>query len=208
MPIDDEMDFSQAILREAEQEADDIVNLAQREAERILDTARAELDQVYIAESPQAKTQKAKTRYNQIIAAAELEAQRQILLSQEQIITEVQKRVKAWFLRIRTESQYSDILVFLIRKGLTELDGDAFEIIVASEDRKLVTAEMLDRLREETGKPAVLSEQSEAGIAGAIIQRVDKRVICDNSFQAILQRQQNELRALIAQELFTEIEHT
>jgi vacuolar-type H+-ATPase subunit E/Vma4 len=52
----------------------------------------------------------------------------------------------------------------------------------------------------------MLSEQSQTGITGAIIQRIDKRVLCDNSFQAILQRQQNELRLLIAQELFGEIE--
>jgi len=206
MPIEDEADFSQAILQEAQQEADEIVDMAKREAERILDSARAELDQIYISESPHEKTQRAKTRYNQIIAAAELEARRGVLLSQERFIVEVQQRVKGRLLQIRTDPRYTDILTFLIRRGLSEIEGDTFEVIVSSEDRNLVTEGMLTRLREETGKAVMLSEQSQAGITGAIIQRADKRVMCDNSFTTILQRQQDELRLLIAQELFGEIE--
>jgi vacuolar-type H+-ATPase subunit E/Vma4 len=206
MPLEDEANFSQAILEEATQEAEEIVDRARREAERILDSAREELDQIYLAESPQTVTQKAKTRYNQIIATAELETRKQKLLTQERLITEVQKRVKDRLFQIRSESRYSDHLVSLIHQGVTELEGDTFEVIVAPEDRDLVTNKMLTRLQKKTGKTVVLSEHSQAGITGAIIQRVDKRVLCDNSFQAILQRQQNELRLLIAQELFGKIE--
>ena len=206
MPVEDEADFSQAILAEATQEAEEIVDRARREAERILDSAREELDQIYLAESPQTVTQKAKMRYNQIIAAAELETRKQQLLAQERLIVEIQKQVKEKLLQIREDPQYSDMLVVLIRQGLNEIEGDRFEIIVTPEDRSLVMKAMLTKLHKETGKTVVLSEQSQAGITGAIIQRVDKRVLCDNSFQAILKRQQNELRLLIAQELFGEIE--
>jgi vacuolar-type H+-ATPase subunit E/Vma4 len=206
MPVEDEANFSQAILAEATQEAEEIVDRARREAERILDGARVELDQINLAELPHTATQKAKTRYNQIIAAAELETRKQQLLTQERLIAEVQQRVKERLFQIRAESQYSDHLASLIHQGVTELEGDTFEVIVAPEDRELVTDKMLTRLHKETGKTVMLSEQSQTGITGAIIQRIDKRVLCDNSFQAILQRQQNELRLLIAQELFGEIE--
>ncbi len=206
MLVEAEADFSQAILEEAKQEADGIVDLARREAERILDGARAELDQIYATESPHVKKQQAQTRYNQIVSAAELEIRRQKLLTQERLIAEVQKQVKERLLQIQNDPRYPDILVSLICRGLTELEGDAFEVIVAPEDRHLVTDEMLTGLREETKETVILSEQSQEGITGVIIQRTDKRVMCDNSFQAILHRQQDELRLLIAQELFGEIE--
>jgi V/A-type H+-transporting ATPase subunit E len=206
MPIEDEADFSQAILEEAKQEAEGIVDRAKREAERILDGARAELDQIYLAEAPQTTTQKAKMRYNQIIAAAELETRKQKLLTQERLIAKVQKRVKERLLQIRNDPRYSDILVSLIHQGVIELEGDMFEAIVAPEDCNLVTKDILAKLHKDTGKTIVLSEQAQAEITGAIIQRTDKRVRCDNSFQAILQRRQNELRLLIAQELFGEVE--
>jgi vacuolar-type H+-ATPase subunit E/Vma4 len=202
MPVEVEEDFSQAILEEAKQEAEEIVDLARREAERILDGARTELDNIYTAESPDAATRKAKMRYNQITAAAELETRKQRLLAQEQLIGEVQKHVRERLLQIRTDSRYPDILVSLIRRGLAELEGDAFEVIVAPEDREFVTDNMLNKLREDTGKTVILSEQSRAGITGAIIQRTDHWVMCDYSFQTILQRRQDELRLLIAEELF------
>jgi vacuolar-type H+-ATPase subunit E/Vma4 len=206
MLVEDDADFSQAVLEEAKQEAEEIVDRARREAERILDGARAELDQIYLAESPHTKKQQAQTRYNQIISATELDVRRQKLLAQEQLIAEVQKRIKERLLQVRNDPRYPKILVSLIRRGVAELEGETFEIIVAPEDSHLVTDAMLSELHEETGKTIILSEQSQTGITGAIIQRADKRVMCDNSFQAILQRQQNELRLLIAEELFGGIE--
>jgi vacuolar-type H+-ATPase subunit E/Vma4 len=206
MLVEDDTDFSQAILEETKQEAEEIVDRARREAERIFDGARAELDQIYLAESPHAKKQQAQTRYNQIISAAELEVRRQKLLAQERLIAEVQEQVKERLLQARNDPRYPDILVSLIRRGIAELEGETFEIIVAPEDSHLVTDMMLGELCEETGKIITLSKQSQTEITGAIIQRADKRVMCDNSFQAILQRQQNELRLLIAEGLFGEVE--
>jgi vacuolar-type H+-ATPase subunit E/Vma4 len=206
MLAEDDADFSHAVLEEAKQEAEEIVDRARREAERILDGARAELDQIYLAESFHTKKQQAQTRYNQIISAAELEVRRQKLLAQERLIAEVQEQTKERLPQVRSDPRYPDILVSLIRRGVAELEGETFEVIVAPEDSNLVTDAMLSELREETGKIITRSEQSQTGITGAIIQRADKRVLCDNSFQAILQRQQNELRLLIAEELFGEIE--
>jgi vacuolar-type H+-ATPase subunit E/Vma4 len=205
MLVEGAVDFSHAVLEEAKQEAEGIVNLAKHEAEHILDGARAELDQVYLSESPQEKKMKAKMRYTQIVAAAELEAQRQLLLGQERFVNDVRQRVKERLLHIRQEAHYAEILIALIRQGLSELDGSMFEVIVAPEDRPLVTDAMLKTLQAETGKTVQLAEHSQAGISGAIIHSVDGRAICDNSFQAILQRQQEDLRLLIAQELFGDI---
>jgi V/A-type H+-transporting ATPase subunit E len=202
MSIGQETDFSQAILEEAKEEADSIVSLARREAERILDGAREELEKIYIAESPQAKKQQAAIRYNQIIASAELEARRKILLAQESFIQEVQSQVHDRLQRLREDEQYPHILQALIRQGLRELEGEEFEVLVAPEDRHLLTADVLKALKKATGKTVSLAESSQEGITGAIIQRTDKRVLCDNSFQAIIQREQAPIRLRIAGELF------
>jgi vacuolar-type H+-ATPase subunit E/Vma4 len=206
MPVVDETDFSQAVLEEAKQEAEEIVDRARREAERILEGAREELDKIYIAESPQTRKQQAITHYNQIVSAAELETRRKILLAREQYIQEVQEQIKAQFWQLRNEQHYARLLWGLIRDALLKIEGEAFEVIVAPEDRELVTQQELNALCEQTGKTVTLSKRSHEGITGAIIQRVDQRVRCDNSLQAILQREQHTVRLLIAQELFGEVE--
>ena len=66
---------------------------------------------------------------------------------------------------------------------------------------------MLSQLRKDTGKTVALDEKSREGVVGAIIQRVDRRVSCDNSFQAIMQREQHDIRLVIATELFGEAEY-
>ena len=206
MPVVDETDFSQAVLDEAKQEAEEIVDRARREAERILDGAKEELDKIYIAESPQTRKQQAVTRYNQIIAAAELETRRKVLLARERFIQEVQERVKEQFQQLRNEQDYAHLLWSLIRDAVFEVEGEAFEVIVAPEDHELITQQALSALCEETGKTITLSKQSREGMTGAIVQRIDQRVRCDNTLQAILQREQHAVRLLIAQELFGDID--
>ena len=205
MPGEETTEFSQAILQEARKEAEELMGRSRHEAEHILGTANSELDKVYRAEMSVEKTQATKLRYNQIIASAELHAQRQLLFSQERLLTEIQEQFEHRLLQIRKEPQYGDLLAALIRQGLTELEGETFEVFVAPEDRALVTPEMLAGLRERTGKNVMLAAQSQPGITGAIVQRGDHRVLCDNSLQAMFQRQRNELRLLIAQELFAGI---
>lgn len=203
MPVEIDTDFSQAILDEAKQEVEEILDLARREAERILDGAREELDQVHRTESLQTATQMAKTRYKQIIAAAELESRKQQLLGQERLIIEVQEQVQERLRSLRSEPSYPDLLVRLITEGVAALDGSEFEIIVNPEDHSLITPELLQNIGEKTEMTLVLSEHSEPEMVGAIVQRADKRVRCDNSLQGILQRRDDEIRLLIAKNLFS-----
>ncbi len=221
MSIGQETDFSQAILDEAREEADGVVDLARREAERILEGAREELEAIYIAESPQAQKQQASTRYNQIIASAELETRRRALLAQEDVIQQVLEQVRERLQQLRTDERYPNILRALILQGLQELEGETFEALVAPEDRKFVTPALLNELQQHTGKRVSLAEKTPDGptgdfdsmvgdfdsIVGAIVQRADLRVSCDNTFQAIIQREQAPIRLLIAESLFGETDY-
>jgi vacuolar-type H+-ATPase subunit E/Vma4 len=123
---------------------------------------------------------------------------------QEQYIQQVQEQVQERLRQFRNDKQYPHVLQSLIQQGLQELEGDTFDVLVATEDRTLVTSTMLQELQQETGKIVNLSEHTPDGITGAIIQRTDQRVVCDNSFQAIIQREQTPIRLLIARTLFGE----
>lgn len=202
MPLETDVDFSQAVLDEARQEAENIIELAKREAERILDGARAELGQETQKESPQAAAQMAKTRYKQLVASAELEARKQGLLAQEKLIADVNSQVKERLLALRKDTGYSALLERLILAGLESLDGEHFEILVAPEDRELIDDAFLKTLQKKTDRSLALSSESVPGITGAIIQRADGRVQCDNSLQGILQQQEHESRLVIANTLF------
>lgn len=202
MPLDTDMDFSQAILDEARQEAEGIIDLAKREAERILDGARDDLEKETQKEEPQSTTQMAKTRYKQLVASAELEARKEELLAREKLIASVKNQVTERLLALRGESMYSTLLERLILEGLDSLDGDAFEILVAQEDRELIDQAFLDTLQQKTKRSFALSSTSIPGITGAIVQRADGRVQCDKSLQGILQQRENEIRVEIANTLF------
>jgi len=195
--------FSQAILQDARQEAEQLLETARREANHIVENARAEVKKVAQSAAAADELQKAKLRYNQTIATAELQAQRQLLLSQERLIAEVQDRVKARLLQMRTAARYPQVLTTLIQRGLAEMEGESFELVVAPEDRALITAPMLQGFQKETGKVVRLSTNSQPEMTGVILQRVDQPIICDYSLQALWRRQQEELRVLVAQELFT-----
>ena len=202
MPLDTDMDFSQAVLDEARQEAENIIELAKREAERILEGAREELDQETRKESPQAATQMAKTRYKQLVASAELEARKEGLLAQEQLISQVKNQVEDALLALRNDAGYPALLERLICEGLESLDGERFDILVAEEDRERIDAPFLEKLQKKTTRSLALSDKSIPGITGAIIQRADGRVQCDNSLQGILQQREDEIRRVIAKSLF------
>ena len=204
MPLDTDMDFSQAILDEARQEAKNIIDLAKREAERILEGARDDLEQETRKEDPQSATQMAKTRYKQLVASAELEARKQELLAQEQLIAAVKNQVTEHLLALREDAGYSALLEDLILEGLTSLEGEEFEILVAPEDRELIDDAFLTALRDKTERSLTLSDKSVEGITGAIIQRADGRVQYDESLQGILQQRENDLRGEIAKALFGE----
>lgn len=202
MPLETEMDFSQAVLDEARQEAENVIELARREAERILDGARDELEQETRKESPQTATQMAKTRYNQLVAAAELEARKQELLTQEELIARVNAQVAERLAALREDAGYPALLERLILEGLDALDGESFNIVVAPEDRSLIDDAFLKALENTTTRSLALSSESAPGITGVIVQRTDGRVQCDKSLQGILQQRENEIRVVIANTLF------
>ncbi len=201
-------DFSKAILEEAQQEAEGILDLARREADRIIEDAQGELEDIYQTESPRAATQMAKSRYKQLVAAAELDARKQMILTQERLMAEVERQVKDRLLHLRRDATYPALLAQLTREGLAQLDGDRFDIIVSEDDRSLISDAFLKELMADTGKTLRVSDRSEPGIAGVIIQRADKRVQCDNTLQAIYRRQDEDLRLMIAQQLFEGLNQT
>ena len=202
MPLDTEMDFSQAVLDEAKQEAENIIELARREAERILDGARDELEQEVQQKSPQTATQMAKTRYKQLVASAELEARKQELLAQERLIADVKNQVAERLIALRQDAAYPALLERLILDGLDSLDGEYFDVLVAPEDRELIDEAFLETLQKKSTRKLVLSADSVPGITGVIIQREDGRVQCDNSLQGLLQQREDEIRRVIANTLF------
>lgn len=204
MPLETDMDFSQAVLDEAGREAESIIELAKREAERILEGARDELEQETLKDSPRTATQLAKTRFKQLVASAELEARKQDLLAQEKLMAVVRSRVRERLVALRTDAGYPAQLERLILEGLDALDGERFTILVAPEDRELIDAPFLDALQKKTTRSLSLSAESVPGMTGAIVQREDGRVQCDNSLQNIFQQRENEVRRLIANTLFGE----
>ena len=202
MPVETASDFSKAILEEAQQEAEGILDLAKREADRILEDAQQELENIYRNQTPRAATQMARSRYKQLVAAAELDARKQHILLQERLIAEVEHKVKESLLRLRYDATYPALLARLIQEGLAELSGNEFELLVADEDRSLLTDAMLRDISTRTGKTLRLAEPIEPAMSGVIVRQADKRAQYDNSLQAVFRRQEHEMRMLIAQNLF------
>jgi V/A-type H+-transporting ATPase subunit E len=188
----------QEIHREAEQKIQYILNEAKEEAERIKEEARkrAEAQAEWILRK--AKTQ-ADLEKQRLIANARLEVRKKRLAVQEELINEVLSALRER-LSSMPDEEYFETLVVLAEEAVNELG--LREVSVSSNERTLkLLSERLDEFKERVGVEVTLGEPIDT-IGGIIVSDPEGKVRVDNTFEARIERMENELRAEIAKALF------
>lgn len=184
------------ILKEAEEEAEKVKSAsrerAQSEAEEIIQEGEAEADAME----------------RRVLSSARMKSRRRRLEARDEMIknvfTNAMKELKD--LREKRE-EYTKTVKDLIRSGGIVVDGGNLEALILEGDDPL-SKEQIEKLSsdisEKTGKDTSLKLLNELDnvSGGAIVQKSDGSMRCDNTFEARLERMKDSLRTEVAEMLF------
>jgi vacuolar-type H+-ATPase subunit E/Vma4 len=128
-----------------------------------------------------------------------------VLSEKNRLITSVLDEAKQKLLNMQNSEKYFEVLQKLIVDTGTVLGGGTLEVVLNKKDSTL--ALKFDELEKEiSNRSGVRSHlklsKQKANVVGVIVKTVDNKIFVDNTFEAILNRRQRELRLKIAQILF------
>ncbi|MBN2373607.1 hypothetical protein JXL19_07465 [bacterium] len=195
------------VLEEVFQEAEAIVEKAEKEAAQIKKEAQmrlAELQQKAKRDSRRSDIVFTKTK---IISQSALQARMEVIHQKEAMVGELLERLQEEFFDLPRQPDYPNILKGLILEGLEALkkEGDEFTCQLNEQDRSFISPALLDEAARKTGKRITLDERRMESKGGAVIWRADGQVFYNNSLEAIFQRWHDELRCLAGERLFASV---
>lgn len=201
---DDVEALSRAILAEARAEIDEIKNGADSAAQATLQRAQAEADRERKTILDQAEGEAARWR-SQATAAAQLKARSTELQEREtllqKVFTEALRRVPA----APKRPDYAEVVLRLLREGLTQLRVDEAVIRADAAALKNLTKEVLDGISQDMKVKLSLGKTLESG-TGVLIQTVDGHLHFDNTLETRLARLKDSLRPSVYKILMGEAE--
>ncbi len=197
------------ILRDAGNEAEETIRIAEMAAASFLDKSAAdnETQRKKIAADASLKAAGIKRR---AISAEELELQKETLKVKQQLLDEVYTRAEEKLKRL-PDKQYATLLADLAVKAVCGLNAESTEaraegeVLVAEADRKRLPGDFTARVNTMLAGKGVESRISlsdkAAGIAGGIIYKTGNIEI-NSSFKAILHSERENLEPEIVGMLF------
>jgi len=188
------------ILEEAKSKADASIEKAKKEAAQILRSAEEEarnrqkviLDRAF---------EEAIERKKRMIAVGELEGRKEKLKAKQEVIETVFKKAVEELNSLPAD-EYEKVLTEMIADSVS---GSNAEIILSEKDKKKVSSNFLKNINErldQMGKKAQLtiSDESRNINGGFILKEGDVEI--NNSFEAILRMNRDQLEELVIEQLF------
>ncbi|MCK9375361.1 MAG: V-type ATP synthase subunit E [Syntrophobacterales bacterium] len=202
MPLYDQVELlCQAINTQAQEEAEKISTQAQAEADRRQSDAEGRRQEVLAKTRAEVEAQ-AKLAARSRIDRAELESKRQISQTKEtclaEIFTQAQTRLQAW----RDTPAYGDWLRAGLTAALGQLEGEQFRITANPEEARWLTPDLLGKVSRERACRLELVADPELTPGGFVVAQSDGRVRVDQTFQGLIDRRREALRAEIAGKLW------
>jgi len=186
--------LAQAVLAQANEEAERIRQAAAAEASRLIADAEAEAGQRREA-IHRAKNAAAERSQMAALALARLEARRAFLQAREELIENVFTLSAEALDSGRTRLDSQGMLVRLVREAVEALGGESFVLEVRPEELA-VAGEIAASMT--TPERAIELRAREGLGGGSIVWRRDRRAFFDNTFAGVLARNKPRLRALVA----------
>lgn len=175
------------ILKEAEQEAREIIEDARREAEKIVKNAEQEAEKKAEKIIEEAR-KKADVAGSRVIASAKRNARIEIIKARDEIIGRVIDEVRNKLKKIKGK-KYKEYVKNAIENGKKKM-GDIYIIASRKEDEKIASELQVD-VKGKTN-----------AIGGVIIKSADGKKEIDATFDAMIKREMNELRIKISERLW------
>ncbi|MGI6112984.1 MAG: V-type ATP synthase subunit E [Mahellales bacterium] len=191
------------ILKEGRQRADEITSNGQKKADEIIENAKQEAQKKVEAIEQKAR-EDAQEIKRRVRAVAEMEMRKDILAVKQQLMDQVFDQAMEQLKNLSTE-EYQNILLNLFIKTV---DTGREQVIIASGDHERVNQQFIDRVNQ------TLKEQSKTGnltlsgesrdIKGGFILK-SGGVEINNSFEAILRMEREDLEPKVAEILFSRL---
>jgi V/A-type H+-transporting ATPase subunit E len=202
MPLYDQVELlCQAITSQAKDEVDKILARAREEAERRLSEAEVSRQEA-LARTKAAVEAQARLDARSRIDRAELEGRRRVSQTKEALLTDVFGQAQARLQAFRETPGYRNWLRATLLGALQELGGDQFRVMANPEEEKWLTPDLLAEVSQAQGCHLAFAADLDLPPGGFVVVRADGRVRFDQTFQGIIERQRETLRAETARQLW------
>jgi len=130
-----------------------------------------------------------------------------ILEKKHKLIENVLNQVKDELRTLIKTDKYIHVLENIIVEGGIIVGATDLEVILNERDSTLPMDldKLAEKIREKTGKKTKITKSAKKidAIGGAIIQTTDGKIVMKNTFEAVLNNSERDIRFRIAQILFT-----
>ena len=191
----------QAITSQAKGEGEKILARAREEAERRLSEAEARRQEALARTKAEVEAQ-AKLSARNRIDRAELEGKRRVSQTKETFLTEIFSQAQARLQAFRETAGYRDWLRATLLGAVQQLEGEQFRVVAHPEEEKWLTSALLEEVGKERGCHLAFAADQDLPPGGFVVLRADGRVRFDQTFQGIIDRQRETLRAETARQLW------
>jgi V/A-type H+-transporting ATPase subunit E len=184
--------LSRAVLKKARVDADHVLDEANLAADGVRQQAQqqAEAEREKVLERAR---QEAERIRGQVVAVAQLEARKLMLAQREELLDEVLAAARQRLPTVQQWTDYDQIVGYLVREAVAQLKADQCRIRADERARQILTPELLAEISAELGVQLQPGEVLERGL-GIVTETADGRRQYDNTLEARLDRQQEELR--------------
>lgn len=189
-----------SILEKARRTADDITSKAEEEGKKAAEKILKEAD---------SRVEAIKRR---AVSSVELEVKRERLKVRESLFDMVMEKVNELLSSARGRSEYADILAGLAVEAIVALGSANVTIFADSRDVQLVESKVVPKVKDML---AGLGKEIESvdvkpldkpSIGGVVVGVREGNVIYDDTFESRLYRMQSDIRTIVYNELFREME--
>lgn len=186
------------VLSESKQKADAVLNDARKKAEAEAGAIISRGEQESRRES------------QRILAEARIKARREKVKAQEEVVNLAFKSARESMQKMAEGkgADYTKVLEELIKESVLSSSAEALEVLFDSRDKGLVSDDSLNKIAQEAGSELemtiTLSASAEelSCLGGVVVRSADGKVRIDNTFEARIDRFRDNIRTLVAKELF------
>lgn len=194
--------FKAAIEKQAQEKASKVIADAKEKVEQIISEQKKEIDELKreIISSIESEAKLTKIRE---VSRKKQSLRMDYLETREQLMEEIDVEIKSKLLSFTQTEKYPIFLKSELEKCLLAIGGGSIEIILRSEDKSLISNDSLKSIakmvEKDTGVESTLkvSDKNLDNIGGFKMVRTDDKLYIDNSFEARLERNQEDARVAI-----------
>ncbi len=154
--------------------------------------------------------QEARRESQRILAEARIKARREKVKAQEDVVSMSFQSARESLQKMAEGKgdDYRKVLETLIKESVLSSSAEALEVLFDSRDKGLVSDDSLKKIAQEAGSDLGMtislsvSDEELSCLGGVMVRSADGKVRIDNTFEARTDRFRDNIRTLVAKELF------